>query len=147
MALRILYEAWKERNAASAAMCAADIFNADLMRFSKPLDEASHSGGGHWYQLMDEGILFYDDTPSQQAIRFLHPSDVGSCLMFFGAQLDLALDPADDAPLSDAEQLSLLRPIFSGSTASTSGSSYSRWHGNRGKPLALRYAAATNYLA
>jgi hypothetical protein len=100
-ALRILYGAWKEMNAASAATRAADIFNADLIRFSMPLDDTKFEVGASWYQLMDEGILFFDDTPSQPAIRFLHPSDVGSCLLFFGK--DIAMEPDDNTPLSDAE--------------------------------------------
>jgi hypothetical protein len=75
--LRSLYAKWKESVPAgsSIALAAAHATDVGAGVHVEPSDVAA------CFQLADEGVLLFDDL--LQTIHFLHPSDIGRCMLLF----------------------------------------------------------------
>jgi len=100
-----LYTAWEESVGGTvSAVDEAAGMSPTLCDFKMPLradDDASE-----WYQLMDKGVVYFDDELLRGSVAFMHPSDAGSCILAFR-------DEHAEGVLSAAEQVSLLYPGLS----------------------------------
>lgn len=80
--LKRLFTAWEASVGVARAVDAAASLRASLCDFQMPLP-AEPGDAAVWYQLMDDGVLCVNDDSPTLSASFLHPSDVGACMIAF----------------------------------------------------------------
>jgi hypothetical protein len=101
--MKYMFAAWVQTTQAAGAdiaISASDFTSTSLLNFRTNSRDIAQS-----YELMDQGVIYFDDTVVPRKVGFLYPSDIGACVLQFQTAVGTAI-------LSNAEKLSLLRTFY-----------------------------------
>lgn len=101
--MKYMFDAWMQTTQTAGtdiAIAASDFTSTSLSNFRTAPRDIAQS-----YELMDQGVIYFDDTVIPRKVGFLHPSDIGACVLQFETAVGTAI-------LSNAEKLSLLRSVY-----------------------------------
>mmetsp|Transcript_17293 Transcript_17293/g.25825 ORF Transcript_17293/g.25825 Transcript_17293/m.25825 type:complete len:103 (+) Transcript_17293:280-588(+) len=87
--MEYMFDAWMQttQDAGTDFAFAASDFNlASLSNFRTAPRDIAQS-----YELMDQGVIYFDDTVIPRKVGFLHPSDIGAYVLQFATAVGTAI--------------------------------------------------------